>query len=103
MIVAIDNVSNSIDLFKRFSVDDIILFNMPNSELLSTYPLPVITYGVDRESNFPIIDVNYEKAIYLAVDYLRGLGHEHISLVGDFSITDGLDWYDRYTATNRLL
>ena len=133
MIVAIDNVSNSIDLFKRFSVDGIILFNMPNSELLSTYPLPVITYGVDRESNFPIIDVNYEKAIYLAVDYLHELGHEHISFVGDFSITDerqifklngfkkalkhfsmaiydnsivntgGLDWYDGYTATNRLL
>lgn len=106
---------------------------MPNSDLLSSYPLPVITYGVNRESHFPIIDVNYEKVMFLAVEYLHQLGHEHISLVGDFSITDerqifkfngfkqalqhfqlplyensivntgGLDWYDGYTATNRLL
>lgn len=95
--------------------------------------LPILTYGVANNNPYPIIDVNHRKAIYEAVSYLNNLGHQKISYIGypshkdkrqieklkGFHVamdeiglkidenstinTDGLTWFDGYTATKRLL
>lgn len=82
---------------------------------------------------YPIIDPNHEHAMYMAVEYLSTLGHTRIAYIGDLSSDDpmqiekykgikkaiekynlpceeeyfidtkGLDWYDGYTAVNKLL
>jgi LacI family transcriptional regulator len=95
--------------------------------------LPILTHGVSSNNPYPIIDVNHRKSIYEAVLYLNRLGHKKISYVGfpsqtdkrqieklkgfrvamneiglkvdEDSIisTDGLTWYDGYTAAKKLL
>lgn len=136
MILSINSKSSAIEMFKRFQVDGIILFEENNSQLQLHYSpqIPMISYGAsNHETSIPIIDVNYKKAMYLAVQYLYHLGHREIAYIGDFSIGDyrqaakysgfieamkqfqisinsnflvntaGLDWYNGYIATNRLL
>jgi LacI family transcriptional regulator len=136
MILSINSTKSAIEKFKRFQVDGIILFEESDNVLDSTYSpnLPIISYGVGNHlKSIPFIDVNYKKAMSLAVDYLFNLGHREIAYIGDFSIGDsrqaekyngfievmkkynlpvnssslvntgGLDWYNGYTATNRLL
>ncbi|MBU8880711.1 LacI family transcriptional regulator [Bacillus sp. FJAT-29790] len=135
MILSIDSIKTSIELFKRFQVDGVIVFDEHNQEMLkylSTF-LPTVTYGVSKDKAYPVIDVNYQEAMNIAVEYLFHLGHEKISFVGDFSPIDdrqiekyygfqkamskfglpitshnlinttGLGWYDGYTATNKIL
>lgn len=133
MILSINSIEHSIEMFKRFQVDGVIMFNAHNVELPKTFPMPVVTYGVSKNKSIPVIDVNYQKAMDTAVEYLYQLGHENIAFLGDFSPIDerqiekyygfqqamkkyglkisshnlintgGLDWYDGYMATNRLL
>src|SRR5690625_935282 len=82
---------------------------------------------------YPVIDPNHEEAMYMAVEYLTKLGHTKIAYIGDLSSDDpmqiekyrgfkmatdkykltfeegylidtkGLDWYDGYVATGKLL
>ncbi|MFE5278824.1 LacI family DNA-binding transcriptional regulator, partial [Bacillus cereus] len=133
MILSINSIHNSIEMFKRFQVDGAIVFNDHNIEMPASFPMPSVSYGVSKDTAFPIIDVNYRHAMYLAVEYLYNLGHENIAFLGDFSPLDerqiekyhgfqqamkhfglkvsshnlintgGLEWYDGYMATNRLL
>lgn len=135
MILSVNPVNSAVDMFKRFQVDGIIVFEENNNCLESDFSsnIPVISYGVLRNHSIPFIDVNYKKAMYYAVDYLFHLGHKRISYIGDsspvdqrqlekykgfleamehfelpirehsFINTEGLDWYDGYMATNRLL
>ena len=95
--------------------------------------IPILSYGVSGEHTHPIIDVNHKKAIYKAVAYLYQLGHKNISYVGGLSPADkrqvekskgfeevmmeaglklsrnsilntnGLSWYNGYTAAKKLL
>lgn len=133
MILSINSVEDSIEMFKRFQVDGVIVFNKHNIEMPKTFPMPIVTYGVNKNKSIPVIDVNYQEAMNAAVEYLYHLGHENIAFLGDFSFIDerqiekyygfqqsmekfglkisshnlintgGLDWYDGYIATNRLL
>jgi LacI family transcriptional regulator len=133
MILSINPIKASLEMFKRFNVDGVIVFDEQNYERLDASTIPMVTYGVAKNKNIPVIDVNYQEAMHTAVDYLYSLGHRNISFVGDFSLDDerqtekyygfhnamkklglpvssinlvntaGLDWYDGYTATNRLL
>jgi LacI family transcriptional regulator len=133
MTLSIDSIDDSIEMFKRFQVDGAIVFNAHNEELPKTFPMPVVTYGVKSDQTIPVIDVNYQKAMETAVEYLYQLGHQNIAFLGHFSPIDerqmekyygfqqamkkfglkissynlintaGLDWYDGYMATNRLL
>ncbi|WP_175638530.1 LacI family DNA-binding transcriptional regulator [Metabacillus schmidteae] len=133
MILSINSIEESIEMFKRFQVDGVIIFNRDNFEMPKTFPMPVVTYGVNKNKSIPVIDVNYREAMHSAVEYLYRLGHENIAFLGDFSFIDerqvekyygfqqameklglkinshnlintgGLDWYDGYMATNRLL
>ncbi|WP_273122412.1 LacI family DNA-binding transcriptional regulator [Bacillus weihaiensis] len=133
MILSINSIEESIDMFKRFQIDGGIVFNKENYQMPDTFPMPIVTYGVKQQNSIPVIDVNYREAMHTAVHYLHQLGHEKIAFLGDFSIVDerqvekyhgfqqameklgltlsahnlvntaGLDWYDGYMATNRLL
>ena len=133
MLLSINSIEKSIEMFKRFQVDGVIVFNDLNIELPKTFHMPSVTYGVSKDISIPVIDVNYKKAMDEAVEYLFNLGHENIAFIGDFTPIDerqiekyygfqqsmkkfglkisshnlintgGLNWYDGYMATNRLL
>jgi LacI family transcriptional regulator len=136
MILSINPKDSAIEKFKRFQVDGIIIFEENDSQEPVHYSpsIPIISYGVgSEETSIPFIDVNYKKAMYLAVRYLYDLGHRDISYIGDFSISDrrqtekysgfleamkqlnlpirnhtlsntgGLEWINGYQAANRLL
>jgi LacI family transcriptional regulator len=133
MILSIDSIEESIEMYKRFQVDGVIAFNKHNIDMPQSISMPSVTYGVSRDKSIPVIDVNYKEAMNVAVEYLYLLGHENIAFVGDFSFTDerqvekydgfqqamvkfglkvsnhnlidtrGLDWYDGYITTMHLL
>ncbi|WP_174727477.1 LacI family DNA-binding transcriptional regulator [Mesobacillus harenae] len=133
MILSINSIKDSLEMFKRYQVDGVIVFDEHDHDILLSSPLPFVTYGVSRNKDFPVIDVNYDAAMQTAVEYLYKLGHTKIAYVGDFSPIDdrqiekynsvksamkqyglpvsinnmintaGLDWFDGYLATKRLL
>ncbi|OLS33813.1 LacI family DNA-binding transcriptional regulator [Bacillus sp. MRMR6] len=135
MILSIDSIKNSVEMFKRFQVDGIIAFEETSVEKINSYSstIPIVSYGVGGENNYPVIDVGYQEAMFTAVEYLYHLGHRKFSFVGDFSPVDrrqiekykgfqkamdhfgleiddqslintgGLSWFDGYTSTTRLL
>ncbi|MBS4210202.1 LacI family DNA-binding transcriptional regulator [Bacillus sp. FJAT-50079] len=134
MILSINPIQTSLDIFKRYQAEGIIIFNEDNEKLDNfTISIPIISYGVGEGKNLPIIDVNYQKAMYTAVEHLVQYGHKHIAFVGDFSSIDdrqiekykgfqkamehfqlpfnhdllintgGLSWYDGYMAAKRFL
>lgn len=132
MILSVNPLQTSLEMFKRFQVDGVIIFNEYLQGMPETFPLPCLTYGVSKDKPFPVIDVNYQGAMNDAVDYLYGLGHRKIAFVGNLTTdderqiekligfqkamekfdiyedeslfdTEGLGWYDGYMATIRLI
>lgn len=135
MVLSVDPVEESLETFKRFQVDGIILFEENFNKPLESESLSLLSYGVinDYKENYPTIDPNYEKAMYMAIEYLSDLGHTKIAYIGDYSTkdpmqieknnsfrkamqlhevslndkyiidTEGLSFYDGYVATNKLL
>lgn len=134
MILSVNPADSSLELFKRFHVDGAIIFDEGNRVPSPiTAPFPVVSYGAGRQDHFSLIDVNYQEAMFKAVDYLQQLGHHSITFIGDFSPLDshqkekyigfqqamnhfnlpvhqqsfinaaGLEWYDGYQATKRML
>ncbi|WP_163101946.1 LacI family DNA-binding transcriptional regulator [Peribacillus alkalitolerans] len=136
MILSINSTNSAVEMFKRFQVDGIIIFEENEDQSLINHSptIPIISYGVaSSQTKIPFIDVNYKKAMFLAVEYLYQLGHREIAYIGDFTFGDsrqtekyegfievmkqfnlptnkqylintgGLDGYHGYMATNRLL
>lgn len=135
MILSVDPVQTSLDTFKRFQVDGIILFEEYTNEDIHPNTIPLLAYGVvEKEKKlYPKIDPNHNQAMDKAISYLIKLGHQKIAFIGDLSSTDpmqieknngfkqtmdhygllvnkshlidtnGLDWFDGYTATKKLL
>lgn len=133
MVLSINSIKESLEMFKRFNVDGVIVFDERNQEEFDTVSFPIVTYGVAKKKSIPVVDVNYQQAMDEAISYLFELGHRDIAYVGDFSLgderqiekyygfknamaklqlpasghnlinTNGLDWYDGYIATSRLL
>lgn len=89
MILSIEPIQKSLDTFKKFQVDGIILFEENTSIEIDT-DIPFLSYGVDRRKkrSYPMIDPNHEKAMLKAVKYLYELGHKKIAYFGDLSSTD---------------
>ncbi|MCF3943935.1 LacI family DNA-binding transcriptional regulator [Oceanobacillus alkalisoli] len=90
MVLSVDPVETSIETFKRFQVDGIILFEENISNPIETESLPILSYGVinDARKNYPTIDPNYEEAMNKAVKYLFGLGHTKIAYISNLSSPD---------------
>lgn len=135
MILSVDPVQASLETFRRFQVDGVILFEENADFIVTRNSTPLLSYGVvgKEAATYPIIDANHEQAMYEAVKYLYSLDHTNIAYIGDFSPTDpmqmkkykgfvkamkdfmlpvedhnlintsGLDWYDGYAATKKLL
>lgn len=135
MILSVDPIQPSLDTFRRFQVDGIILFEENTSDIFKSNNIPLLAYGVmkDNKSLYPMVDPNHEQAMDDAVAYLSAMGHTKIAYIGDFSSTDpmqiekyngfnramkayglkvdtehltntdGLDWYDGYIATSKIL
>ncbi|CAM4101420.1 LacI family DNA-binding transcriptional regulator [Lederbergia lenta] len=134
MILSINSIQTSLDIFKRYQADGVIIFDEESTKTVHALTtIPIVSYGVGKGKDFPIVDVNYQKAMYAAVEYLAKLGHEKIAFIGDFSPIDdrqiekyrgfqnamqhfelsfsgdnlintaGLSWYDGYIAAKRLL
>lgn len=134
MILSVDPVQTSLETFRRFQVDGIILFEENEDEFDASQPSALLSYGVMRKDNhnYPMIDPYHEQAMHMAVEHLAMLGHTKIAYIGDLSSvdpmqiqkykgfkkaikehgllldedylidTEGLDWYNGYTATGKL-
>jgi LacI family transcriptional regulator len=90
MILSVDPVQTSLETFRRFQVDGIILFEENVDVAVDPIATPLLSYGVARNeaAKYPIIDANHEQAMYEAVKYLDALNHTNIAYIGDFSPTD---------------
>ena len=90
MILSVDPVQASLETFRRFQVDGVILFEENADFTVNPNSTPLLSYGVARKeaANYPIIDANHEQAMYEAVKYLYSLNHTNIAYIGDFSPTD---------------
>lgn len=92
MILSVDPVQKSIETFKKFQVDGIILFEENTNVPISYNNIPILSYGVANKTNhtYPIIDPNHNQAIFDAVRHLYELGHSKISYIGDLSTQDSM-------------
>lgn len=92
MILSVDPVQTSLDMFRRFQVDGIILFEENIDTHVKPSTIPLLSYGVagKKQLNYPLIDANQEQAMYDAVKYLYNLDHNKIAYIGDFSANDPL-------------
>ena len=69
MILSVDPVQTSLDTFRRFQVDGIILFEENIDVSVDPNTIPLLSYGVAGKevARYPIIDANHEQAMYEAV------------------------------------
>ncbi|UOQ87296.1 LacI family DNA-binding transcriptional regulator [Gracilibacillus salinarum] len=131
MILSVDSAETSLDTFKKFQVDGMIVF-AESHQMVPEDTIPLVAYGVSgkRKVAYPIIDANHEQAMEQAVQYLADLGHHHIAYVGHLDTEDalqrekaegyqkaikkrnlkqqsidtsGLDWYDGYLAVEEII
>lgn len=86
MLLSISPFESAIELFNRFRVDSILVFDRSNS---ATYPgkvtsnVPILCYGESVSSGFPTVCVDRRRAIFMAVEHLYSLGHRQIAFIGD--------------------
>ncbi|GIN72565.1 LacI family transcriptional regulator [Bacillus sp. J14TS2] len=90
MILSVDPIEASLETFRKFQVDGIILFEGEDDREIETHPIPLLSYGVSRKavSPYPIIDANHGQAMHDAIQYLYELGHRKIAYIGDISAND---------------
>lgn len=90
MILSINEIKSSVEMFRRFQVDGIIIFEEEKvfiePGILSA--VPILSHGVPKENPYPVIDVNQKKAIHEAVEFLQQLNHTQICFIGDLSTDD---------------
>ncbi|MBS4200116.1 LacI family DNA-binding transcriptional regulator [Bacillus sp. FJAT-49732] len=91
MILSVESIPNSLETFKSFQVDGVILFDDHIDISIEPNNIPILIYGVaEKESHHsPIVDANHKQAMLEAITYLHcELGHTKIAYIGDFSKTD---------------
>lgn len=91
MILSVNKVDAAIEMFKRFQVDGIIVFEEDWDSSIdpnNVSHMPILSYGVPDHHAYPAISANPQKAIFAAVDYLYQLGHTEITYIGHLSTSD---------------
>lgn len=90
MILSVDPIQSSLNTFKKFQVDGIILFEEHADVQLESTTIPLLSYGVTGKKSvpYPVIDANHEGAMDEAIRYLHELNHKEIVYIGDFSTED---------------
>ncbi|WP_209122870.1 LacI family DNA-binding transcriptional regulator [Alkalihalobacillus sp. BA299] len=93
-LLSINKPESAIATFNRFQVDAILVFgeNEEDFNPAKNYAssVPILYYGISKNTDYLTIDVNRRLAIKLAVQYLKKIGHEQIAYIGDMSSTDPL-------------
>ena len=92
MILSVEPIPRSLDTFRRFQVDGVILFEENIEAKIEPNSIPLLVYGVsgEKKAPYPIVDANHEQAMDEAVKYLAELGHKEIAYIGYISETDPL-------------
>jgi LacI family transcriptional regulator len=91
LLLSIDPVYSAVEIFNRFRVDAILIFReylTGNSKLAPMPSVPILYFGNPNFSSVPTINVDREKALFLAVHHLTRLGHRRIAYIGDLSPAD---------------
>lgn len=91
MILSISHIAASVEMFRRFQVDGIIIFEEDEETSIDPNILsavPVLSHGVPKGNPYPVVDSNHKRAMSLAVEYLSGLDHEKIVFIGDLTTHD---------------
>ncbi|WP_067838258.1 LacI family DNA-binding transcriptional regulator [Amphibacillus sediminis] len=89
MILSVDPIEEAINMFKRFQVDGVILFEGTNYQLNTTFDIPMVSYGITHPNKtYPLIDANHRLAIEKAVKHLVDLGHQDIQFMGSLAKDD---------------
>ncbi|MCF6408426.1 LacI family DNA-binding transcriptional regulator [Pseudalkalibacillus salsuginis] len=89
-LISINEMKTAIDIFNRYRVDAILVFDDGPERYSSPSSVPIVTYGIAEDPLYPTVDVNRKKAIFYAVDYLCRLGHMKICYIGDLKKRDHL-------------
>lgn len=83
-LISINEVESALKIFNRYQVDAILVFDSSQSIDSYTSDVPIVTYGLaNKETVYPIIDVNRLKSTYIAVQHLHNIGHRYISYIGE--------------------
>lgn len=83
-LISINEVESALKIFNRYQVDAILVFDSSQSIDSYTSDVPIVTYGLaNKETVYPIIDVNRLKSTYIAVQHLHNIGHHYISYIGE--------------------
>jgi len=91
MVVSIDDPVTAAGKFLELRFDGVIVFDEGEETTLPvkiTDHIPVVAYGVERELTYPIINVNHDQAMRLAVDTLIEKGHTEIDYIGELDTKD---------------
>ncbi|PPA69925.1 LacI family DNA-binding transcriptional regulator [Jeotgalibacillus proteolyticus] len=88
-LISINEMEFAINVFNRYRVDAVLVFDDGSNQGLSPSKVPVVSYGIAESSPFvPTVDVQRRKAIYLAAEYLHSIGHTKISYFGVMDTPD---------------
>lgn len=91
MVVSIEDPITAAQKFLELRFDGIIVFDEgPHTTLPDKISnnIPVVAYGVGRELDYPIINVNHDLAMKQAADALISKGYQQIDYIGDINTKD---------------
>ena len=91
MFVSIDDVSTASKKFVEFGCDGIVIFDEGEHTNLPPeiyHNISVVAYGADRNTPYPIINVNHAEAMVMAIQALQEKGIESIDYIGDTDTND---------------
>ncbi|SEN53020.1 transcriptional regulator, LacI family [Amphibacillus marinus] len=89
MILSVDPIETALEMFKRFQIDGLIIFEGSDRYDLSQINIPLVAYGINRpHKHYPLVDANHRAAIGKAIDHFVRLGHRHIQFVGQLDSKD---------------
>ncbi|MFD1337500.1 LacI family DNA-binding transcriptional regulator [Oceanobacillus iheyensis] len=91
MVVSIDDPITAAGKFLELRFDGVIVFDEGEETRLPakiSNNIPVVAYGVEQKLDYPIINVNHDKSMQLAVDTLMDKGNREIDYIGDLETKD---------------
>ncbi|MYL41280.1 LacI family DNA-binding transcriptional regulator [Virgibacillus salexigens] len=91
MVVSIEDPITAAQKFLELRFDGVIVFDEGEHTTLPTKitkNIPVVAYGVERELDYPIINVNHDLAMKQAIDALIHKGYHQVDYFGDLHTND---------------